>query len=124
MKLPSRVRLSNHASDRLKLIKGWTGLTPNIVARIAIMLVIRDNTSLDNAGLQDTDGQELHKGVLFGDQADTFEVLLRQYFHDNVSAEESVQKTIASMVEIGVHKIGHVRSLADLAAHVAVDSGT
>lgn len=113
MKLPNRVRLSLHATERLKLLKGWTGLTPNILARIAIMLVIRDNTSLDNAGLQDTDGQELNKSVLFGDHSDTYEILLSQYFHDQ-DITHSPQSVIASIVEIGVHKIGHVRTIQGL----------
>lgn len=115
MKLPNRIRLSTHATERLKLMKGWTGLTPNILARIAIMIVIRDNVSIDNAGLQDTNGQELSKGVLFGEHSDIYEILLTQYF-ENSSGNDLSAEEVAKLVEIGVHKLGHVRSLEHIAA--------
>lgn len=115
MKLPNRVKLSMHATERLKLMKGWTGLTPNILARIAIMLVIRDNVSLDNSGLQDTDGQELSKAVLFGEHTDIYEILLTQYFA-NTGASELRGEEISKLIEIGVHKLGHVRSLEQVAS--------
>lgn len=115
MKLPNRVKLSTHATERLKMLKGWTGLTPNIVARISIMLVIRDNVSLQNSGLQDTDGQEISKSVLFGEHSDIYELLLTEYFQ-KCEIDELRGEEISKLIEIGVHKLGHVRSLEQIAS--------
>lgn len=111
--LPNRVKLSKSATDRLRNIKIQTGLTPNIVARIAIMLSLKDGSSLRNVSPADTDGQELNKSVLFGDHADVYDVLITQYIHDH-GIKQPVQKTVSSLVEAGIHKMGHVKKLADL----------
>ncbi|MET0002062.1 MAG: DndE family protein [Candidatus Thiodiazotropha sp.] len=111
--LPDRVKLSKTATDKLRNMKANTGLTPNILARIAIMLAIKDGSTLTNAGVADAEGQELNKSVLFGEYANTYEVLINQFIHDN-DIEQPIQQTIAALVEIGVHKIGHVKNISDL----------
>ncbi len=111
--LPNRVKLSKTATDKLRYMKSHTGLTPNILARIAIMLALKDSSSLKNAGTANGDGQELNKSVLFGDHADVYEVMIKQFTHDH-NIDQPIQQVIASLVEVGVHKIGHVKSLSDL----------
>lgn len=111
--LPNRVKFSKTATDKLRYIKSNTGLTPNILARMAIMLALKDDSSLRNAGVADSDGQELNKSVLFGDHAHVYEVMINQFIHDN-NIDQPIQKVIASLVEVGVHKMGHVKNLSDL----------
>ncbi len=111
--LPNRVRLSTKATQKMQYLKGQTGITPNILSRVAIMLAIKEENSLKNAGVADYDGQVLDKSVLFGDHTDVYDVLINQYINDN-SIDMDTQKTIASLVEIGVHKMGHVKNLSDL----------
>ncbi len=111
--LPNRVRLSTTASQKMQYLKNQTGITPNILSRVAIMLAIKEENSLKNAGVSDFDGQVLDKSVLFGDHTDVYDVLINQYMHDN-NIDMDTQKTIASLVEIGVHKMGHIKSLTDL----------
>ena len=111
--LPNRVRLSTTASQKMQYLKNQTGITPNILSRIAIMLAIKEGSNLTNAGVSDYDGQVLDKSVLFGDHTDVYDVLINQFIHDN-SIDMDAQKTIASLVEIGVHKMGHVKNLSQL----------
>mgnify|MGYP006415434995 CR=1 FL=1 len=111
--LPNRVRLSTTASQKMQYLKNQTGITPNILSRIAIMLAIKEDNSLKNAGVSDYDGQVLDKSVLFGDHTDVYDVMINQYMNDN-NIDMDTQKTIASLVEIGVHKMGHVKNLSDL----------
>ncbi len=111
--LPNRVRLSTTASQKMQYLKNQTGITPNILSRIAIMLAIKGGSNLTNAGVSDYDGQVLDKSVLFGDHTDVYDVLINQFIHDN-NIEMDAQKTIASLVEIGVHKMGHVKNLSQL----------
>lgn len=113
--LPNRVRLSSKASQKLQYIKQQTGITPNILSRVAIMLAIKEENSLKNAGVADFEGQALEKSVLFGEHTDVYDVLINQYIHDN-KIDLEPQKAIASLVEIGVHKMGHIKNLSDLCA--------
>ena len=111
--LPNRVKFSKTATDKLRYMKSNTGLTPNVLARMAIMLALKDDSSLQNSGVADSDGQELNKSVLFGDHAHVYEVMVNQYIHDN-DIDQPMQQIIASLVEVGVHKMGHVKNLYDL----------
>lgn len=111
--LPTRVSLSKNATGKLRYIKQMTGITPNIISRIALMKAINDGEKIDNANLQDNEGQILSRDVLFGDHALVYDVILTQYMHDQ-QTEKSIQEVIAGLIEIGVHKLGHVKKIQDL----------
>jgi len=111
--LPNRVHLSQMATDKLRYMKSKTGLTPNILSRIAIMLAIREDGNLSNAGVKDSDGQELNQSVLFGDHIDTYDVLINQFIHDkNIDLE--MPKVITALVEVGVFKMGHIKDISHI----------
>lgn len=111
--LPNRIRLSQKATDKLRYLKSHTGLTPNILARIAIMLSVKDNTGLENAGVSDYEGQELSQSVLFGENILVYDVMINQYIHDH-NIEQPCAHVIVAMVEEGVHKMGHIKKIDDL----------
>jgi DNA sulfur modification protein DndE len=112
--LPNRIKLSKNATDKLRYLKSKTGLTPNILSRIAIMLTIREGSDLSNSGVGDMDGgQELNDTTLFGEYIYFYDILINQYIHDK-KIELSVAETIVAMVEIGVYKMGHIRQLEHL----------
>lgn len=97
----------------MQYLKSQTGITPNILSRFAIMLAIKDGGDLMNSGVDDYEGQVLDKSVMFGEHVEVYDVLINQYIHDN-DIKLDIQKTIVSLVEIGIHKMGHVKSLNDL----------
>jgi DNA sulfur modification protein DndE len=112
--LPNRIKLSKKATDKLRYLKMQTGLTPNILSRIAIMLTIREGSDLSNAGVGEMEGgQELNDTTLFGEYIYVYDVLINQYIH-NKNLKLSVSETIVAMVEIGIHKMGHIRQLEQL----------
>lgn len=112
--LPNRIKLSKKATDKLRYLKMQTGLTPNILSRIAIMLTIREGSDLSNAGVGEMEGgQELNDITLFGEYIYVYDVLINQYIH-NKNLKLSVSETIVAMVEIGIHKMGHIRQLEQL----------
>lgn len=112
--LPNRVKLSKKATSKLRHIKSQTGLTPNIVARIALMLAIKEGGDLSNAGVGELDGgQELNTSTLFGEYIYFYDVLIHQYIHDK-DLNLSISETIVAMIEIGVHKLGHIKQLEQL----------
>lgn len=111
--LPNRVKLSQKATNKLQNIKINTGLTPNILSRIAIMLAVKENTNLATAGVSDYEGQELDKSVLFGEHSDVYDVLINQYIYAN-KIDLPIKQTIAALIEVGVHKMGHIKQLSDI----------
>lgn len=111
--LPRSVTLSKSATDKFRMIKRFTGVTPNILARMAMMLAVEDGSSLKSTGVDDTNGQVLSKDVLFGEHADAYEALISQYIIET-STGESMQGVVVGLIEAGVHKMGHVKSLSDL----------
>ena len=114
--LPNRIKLSQKATDKLRSMKAGTGLTPNVLSRIAIMLAIKDNNGLANVGiaeLAELDGQELNQSVLFGEHILVYDVMINQFIHEH-KLEIPVARVIALLVEIGIHKMGHVKKTEDL----------
>ena len=111
--LPNRIALSSNATGKLRYLKQNTGLTPNILSRIAMMKAIEAGGSIKNAGVGDNEGQVLSRDVLFGDHAESYDALLTQYIHEN-KIDEPHQDVIAALIEIGVHKMGHVKKVQDL----------
>ena len=114
MNLPNRIKLSKKATDRLRMLRQRTGVTPNVLARVAIMKALEASTDLSNAGVNDADGQELNRDVLFGDLTSSFELLLQFYIEKNHIVEPT-KDVVAALIEIGVHKIGHIKTISDLA---------
>ena len=115
MILPNRIALSQNATNKLRNMKSHTGLTPNILSRIAITKAIETTSSLKNAGVADTEGQILRREVLFGEHEQVYEVLIQQYIYDN-NIEEPISEVISALIEIGVHKLGHVKNIQQIAA--------
>lgn len=112
--LPNRISLSQKATDKLRYIKSKTGLTPNILSRIAIMLAIKEGNNLQNAGVNDYEGQILSRDVLFGDYQELYSVLINQHLADK-QIEMNPSEAITALIEIGVFKMGHVKNLVDIA---------
>ena len=108
--LPNRVQLSKIVTNKLQNIKNKTGITPNLSSRIALVKALESTTSLVNAGVEDADGQILNRDVLFGEHVEIYELLIREYLYLN-SIEMELDKVIAALIEIGVHKISHVKNL-------------
>jgi DNA sulfur modification protein DndE len=116
--LPNRIKLSKKATAKLRYLKSQTGLTPNIISRIALMLAIKEGGDLSNAGVGELDGgQELNSNTLFGEYIYVYEVLINQYIHDK-NIQLNVSETIVAMIEIGVHKLGHIKQIEQL-THLA-----
>jgi DNA sulfur modification protein DndE len=112
--LPNRIKLSKNATDKLRYLKSKTGLTPNILSRVAIMLAIRDGTDLSNSTVSDMEGgQELNDTTLFGEHIYLYDILINQYIHDK-QLKLTVGETIVAMVEIGVYKMGHIKQIEEL----------
>ena len=112
--LPPSITLSKRVTDQFRTIKTRTGITNNVLARMAISLAIESQEDVANAHKEDSLGQTLDKELLFGDLSPVYEAVIREYMLER-NIELSAANTIASLVEIGAHKMAHVRSLEQFA---------
>ena len=72
-----RIRLSNGATYRLQQLKGKTGITPNILARIALCYSLNDPLIPDPSDY-DEEGQEINRYTLTGEWDAFFMALVRE----------------------------------------------
>ncbi|MDR2720211.1 MAG: DNA sulfur modification protein DndE [Nitrososphaerota archaeon] len=73
----NRIRLSKNATVRLSLLKGRTGITPNILCRVGFCLSLRDPI-VPRAENYDEDGQEINRYTLTGEWDKFFVALLKE----------------------------------------------
>lgn len=110
---PHKFKISASSTAKLKYLKSKTGVTPNVLCRFAISLALVGDNGLGNASISDLDGQEFNAPTLFGEHADIYQALLKQFFHENDLPWDPV-RVVASLIEIGLRKMGHVRSIGDM----------
>jgi len=113
MEIPTSVSISKKVRDSFQTIKNRTGVTNNVLSRIAIVLAIHSDNDLNKVVKDDAGGQTLSRDLMFGELLETFDVLVRQYMHDK-QVQMPVGQAISSLIEIGAHKMSHCRSLNDL----------
>jgi len=73
----NRIRISKSATVRLSMLKGRTGLTPNILCRIGFCLSLGD-PSIPNPANYDEEGQEFNRYTLTGEWDKLFIALLKE----------------------------------------------
>ncbi len=109
--LPKRMKVSKLASDTLKMLKGRTGVTPNIVCRMALLISLEDGAQGGNHSC-DQSGNEFNAPTLFGEHSLLFECLLREV-HGELDPKQCAG-VIASHIETGLDRIRKSKNLLDL----------
>lgn len=72
----SKLKISSDATSRLRYLRQRTGLTPNLLCRIAIMLSLEEGP-LGKAAAPDEEGSEFNAYTLTGEYGGMFAALLR-----------------------------------------------
>jgi DNA sulfur modification protein DndE len=109
-----RLRLSEKATFRLNQLKGRTGLTPNILSRIAICYSMND-PSIPNPDAYDERGMEMNRYSLTGEW-DTFFIALvkERCIHDKMDPEKDLYDQLRAHLNRGVFGIfTQVKGLGD-----------
>lgn len=113
MYLPASVTLSKRVTDHFRTVKKHTGVNNNVLARIAMSLALESGEDISRVPKPDGSGQTLDRDLLFGDLVEAYEVFIREYLAE-MELDVTPGHAITSLVEIGAHKMGHVRSLEQL----------
>ena len=112
--LPKRMKISKASADSLKVLKSRTGLTPNLICRMALLLSIEDGERGGHRAC-DQDGNEFNSSTLFGDHGLLFECLLRE-LHGELDAK-TCAAAIAGHIEVGLDRLRKSKNLLELIEH-------
>ena len=96
-----RIKISNRSQNIFGHIKTKTGLTPNIAARFAICLSIKEK-SIPNPDEFDEEGSELTPAVLFGEHESIYlALMLNRLKNDKLDPELYLNKMTRSHLNRG-----------------------
>ena len=113
--LPNRMVLSRQTEDQLKKLKGYTGITPNVAARLAFFRSVesefRYSPELDGKKL---DGSlVLDKITWLGETLQATELVLKMLYPQ--LDQKAMIKAWAAHVEDGIAALRNYRTLHSLA---------
>ena len=108
------MRISEEATRRLGMLKGRTGLTPNILGRIAICLSLKE-PGIPNEN-KDSQGQEFNRYTLTGEWDSFYITLLKmRLINDILDPDENLQIQFKEHLERGVFILfNRVKDFSDL----------
>jgi DNA sulfur modification protein DndE len=109
--LPNRLHISHRASEQLKFLKSKTGVTPNILCRMALALSIEEKHKA-NPDITDLTGSEFNIVTLLGDSAPLFEALLKQKY-GNIQVKDA-ELIMAAHIDHGLDKLKRAKNVLDL----------
>lgn len=117
----NKIRVSANVTKILSIIKGRTGLTPNIICRLALCLSISD-PALPSMKITDSLGQEFNRYTLLGEMDSFFiSILKERLVKDGLDAEKELINQFRAHLERGVvmtyARIKDLTDIYDLISH-------
>ena len=111
----NRIRISKGATTRLQQLKGKTGLTPNILSRLAVCYSLNE-PQIPNPSEYDEDGQEFNRYTLTGEWNSFFIALLKERcINDGLDPEIDLMPQFRAHLNRGVYSIfTRIKGLGDL----------
>jgi len=109
--LPNRIHISKRASDQLKLIKSKTGVTPNILCRMALAMSLEEGHKA-NIAITDTTGLEFNLPTLLGDASLVYESLLKQVYGE--LQPKHAELILSAHIDHGIDKLKRAKNVLDL----------
>ncbi|MDV2884686.1 DNA sulfur modification protein DndE [Alkalihalophilus pseudofirmus] len=82
-----RLKTSSYVADKLKQLHSSTNLTPNILARIAVSLSLKQK-SIPPVPPSESSGLEFNRNTLTGDQDYLYHVLVAQHAKKEITDSE------------------------------------
>lgn len=111
--LPIEVSLSKSATNKFALIKQRTGITPNLMGRVALMKSFESGVKLDALKPVDHFGQKIPREIFFGEEADIYELAVELYAKEH-SYDGDIKDLVNMLVDNGAHSIPAIKNISDL----------
>ncbi|HGE6007642.1 TPA: DNA sulfur modification protein DndE [Vibrio cholerae] len=107
--LPNRMNLTRTTEEQLKKLKGYTGITPNVSARIAFFRSIESDFRYQGQEAKLDGSLVLDKYTWLGETSDVTELVLKMYYPE--LDPKGYQQAWAAHVEDGIASIRNHKAL-------------
>lgn len=116
--LPNRMQLSRQTEDQLKRLKIYTGITPNIAARLAFFRSVESNFrySSENQNKKLDGSLVLDKITWLGETLIITELIIKMLYPD--ADQKETMKIWAAHVEDGIASLRNRKNLKDLIINI------
>ncbi|WP_370972799.1 DNA sulfur modification protein DndE [Enterobacter wuhouensis] len=116
--LPNRMQLSRQTEEQLKKLKGYTGITPNITARLAFFRSVESDFRYSpERDIRKLDGiLVLDKITWLGETLQTTELILKMLYPH--LEQKDFMKAWAAHVDDGISALRNFRNLKDLISNI------
>lgn len=116
MILPNRMSLTKATEDQLKRLKAYTGITPNVSARIAFFRSIESGFRFKDDAKKLDGSLVLDKITWLGDTAQITELVLKLHYPS--LDQKALTRAWAAHVEDGISSIRNHKSIKDLSLRI------
>ncbi|ENN6468146.1 DNA sulfur modification protein DndE [Vibrio vulnificus] len=110
--LPNRMNLTRTTEEQLKKLKGYTGITPNVSARIAFFRSIESDFRYSGQEAKLDGSLVLDKYTWLGETSDVTELVLKMYYPELDA--KGCQQAWAAHVEDGIASIRNFKSCCEI----------
>ncbi|HAS8195579.1 TPA: DNA sulfur modification protein DndE [Vibrio vulnificus] len=114
--LPNRMNLTRTTEEQLKKLKGYTGITPNVSARVAFFRSIESDFRYQGQEAKLDGSLVLDKYTWLGETSDVTELVLKMYY-PKLDAK-GCQQAWAAHVEDGIASIRNHKQLSNLSIEI------
>jgi DNA sulfur modification protein DndE len=99
----NKIRVCEEADNKLRQLKGRTGLTPNLLCRIGFCLSLREPTIPNPSAYHNESQREFNRYTLTGQWDTLFIALLKQRLHqDGLNIENNLEAQFKAHLNRGV----------------------
>jgi DNA sulfur modification protein DndE len=95
-----RLKTSKDTGDKLVSLQSSTGLTWNILSRIAVSLSLREPSIPEM--VENKSGVDIHRNAMTGENDYIYKALIRQHAQKNISDEEYFPDLFNAHLERGI----------------------
>ncbi|MCP3742479.1 DNA sulfur modification protein DndE [Rossellomorea sp. BNER] len=96
-----QLKTSNYVAERLKQLHASTNLTPNILARLAIALSLKQE-GIPDIPRSESNGRDFNRNTLTGEHDYLYRALMAQHANREVSDEEFFPGLFNAHLERGI----------------------
>ncbi|AMG31162.1 DNA sulfur modification protein DndE [Grimontia hollisae] len=114
--LPNRMNLSRSTEEQLKKLKAYTGITPNVSARIAFFRSIESDFRYQGQPAKLDGPLVLDKYTWLGETSDITELMLKMYYPELDA--KAYQQAWAAHVEDGIASLRNHKSISKFSSKV------
>ncbi|WP_130537857.1 DndE family protein [Thiomicrorhabdus indica] len=112
--LPNEITLSRSVTNKFSVIKQRTGVSPNLLSRVALMKALESDVQLSELKDFIESGQKIPKDIAFGEDSDIYRLALEMYANEQ-SFTGDFKVLVNNLIEYGAHSIPQVKAISDFA---------